>query len=103
MLSMTVFLLFPLVALGTRLRHDRRTLLLVMLIAAAIVDTDARWNWLTPSGGAGIHAPGVWAAAVVTTMAYVGFPKKVIPRIAQFAATMAVAWFASLLGGFWIA
>ncbi len=103
MLSMMAFLLFPLVALGVRLHHGRTSLLLAMLLAGSIADTDTRWHWLTPRGDAGFYPLGMWAVAVVTAVAYLWLPKHVGLRIAQFVGTIIAALFASGLGGFWVA
>ena len=102
MLSMTAFLLFPLVALLVRLRHGRRPLLVAMFVTAVIVDTDTRWHWLMPEGGAGFFPLGMWAVAVVTTASYMWFPKHPGVRVLQFLATVVATFLASALGGFWI-
>jgi len=50
MLSLISFLLLPLLALGVRLRRGVPVLLVVMLIAGFVLDSDIRWHWLTSAG-----------------------------------------------------
>ncbi len=103
MLSLYAFLLIPLVALAVRLRHGRASLLLAMLLTGLIVDTDTRVHWLTPRGDMGYHPLGMWAVTLVTTGAYLWFPRRIGARIAQFIGTVIAAFFAAVVGGFWIA
>src|SRR4029077_104527 len=52
MLSLIAFLLLPLVALGVRRRRGVRALIVVMVIAGVVVDTDAQFHFLTALGTA---------------------------------------------------
>lgn len=103
MLSLIAFLLLPLVALGVRLRRGVRALVVVMLIAGVLVDSDAQWHWLTALGSAGYDSKTIWTETVATTLAYLWFPPSIGLRIVQFMATvMLCLLFAWALGGGWV-
>lgn len=103
MLSLVAFLLLPLVALGVRMRRGVRALIVAMLIAGVVVDSDAQWHWLTALGSAGYDSTTIWAETVATTLAYIWFPDAISMRVVQFIATvmlcLLLAW---TLGGGWV-
>lgn len=88
MLSLAAFVLLPLVALGVRLRHGVRALIVTMLIAGMVVDTDAHWHLLTALGSMGYDSTSVWTETGVTTLAYLWFPDSRGLRALQFVATV---------------
>jgi hypothetical protein len=88
MLSLLAFLLLPLVALGVRRRRGVRALIVVMVIAGVVVDTDAQFHLLTALGSAGYDSTTIWAQVVATTLAYVWFPDSRGLRVVQFIATV---------------
>jgi hypothetical protein len=102
-LSLIAFLLLPLVALGVRLRRGVPVLIVVMVIAGVLVDSDAQWHWLTALGSAGYDSTTIWAETVATTLAYIWFPGTLGLRVVQFIATvmfcLLLAW---TLGGGWV-
>jgi hypothetical protein len=102
MLSLIAFLLLPLVALGVRLRRGVRALVVVMVIAGVVVDSDAQWHWLTALGTAGYDSTTIWAETAATTVAYVWFPPTLGLRVVQFGAAVLLCLFlAWTLGGVW--
>jgi hypothetical protein len=100
MLSLIAFLLLPLVALGVRRRRGVGALIVVMVIAGVVVDSDAQFHFLTALGTAGLNSTTIWAETVATTVAYMWFPDSRGVRVAQFIATvllcLLLAW---TLGG----
>src|SRR5437867_12438844 len=102
MLSLLAFLLFPLVALAVRKRRGVRALVVVMVIAAIVVDSDAQFHLLTALGSAGYDSKTIWTEAAATTLAYVWFPESSGQRLLQLLATvmlcLLIAW---IVGGVW--
>ena len=96
MLSLVAFLLLPLIALAVRRRRGVRALVVAMVIAGVVMDTDAQFHLLTMLGSAGYDSTTIWAQVVATTLAYVWFPESTGQRALQFSATvlfcMLLAW-----------
>lgn len=88
MLSLVAFLLLPLIALAVRRRRGVRALVVVMVIAGIIMDTDAQFHLLTALGSAGYDSTTIWAQVVATTLAYVWFPESTGQRAVQLIATV---------------
>ena len=88
MLSLLAFLLLPLVALGIRRRRGVRALIVVMVIAGVVVDSDAQFHLLTALGSAGYDSTTIWAQVGATTLAYIWFPDSRGLRVVQFIATV---------------
>lgn len=93
MLSLVAFLLLPLVALGVRRRRGVRALVIVMVIAGAVIDSDAQFHFLTVLGTAGYDSTTIWAQVVATTLAYIWFPDSRGQRVVQFSATVVLCLF----------
>ena len=84
MLSLIAFLLLPLVALGVRRRRGVRALIVVMVIAGVVVDTDAQFHFLTALGTAHYDSTTIWSETAATTLAYIWFPDSRSLRAVQF-------------------
>jgi hypothetical protein len=100
MLSLIAFLLLPLVAAAVRQRRGVRALVIAMVIAGALVDSDAQFHFLTMLGTAGYDSTTIWAQVVATTLAYLSFPDSRGLRIVQFSGTVLLCLLLSwTLGG----
>jgi hypothetical protein len=93
MLSLVAFLLLPLVALGVRRRRGVRALVIVMVIAGALIDSDAQFHFLTMLGTAGYDSTTIWAQVAATTVAYIWFPDSRGLRFVQFSGTVLLCLF----------
>ena len=87
MLALIAFFWLPLAALGIRRRRGVRALIVVMVIAGVVVDTDAQFHLFTALGSAGYDSTTIWAQVVVTTLGYIWLPDSRGLRFAQFSAT----------------
>jgi peptidoglycan/LPS O-acetylase OafA/YrhL len=103
MLSLIAFLLFPLVAFLVRRRRGVRALVVVMIVAAIVTDSDAQFHILTALGSAGYDSKTIWVEATGTTLAYLWFPESSGQRLLQFVGTVLLCLFiAWTVGGVWV-
>ena len=93
MLSLLAFLLLPLVALAVRRRRGVRALVIAMVIAGVLIDSDAQFHFLSMLGTAGYDSTTIWTQVVATTLAYIWFPDSRGLRVAQFSGTVVFCLF----------